>query len=438
MGKSKLQRMLVGAALVLSKGAGALSVSASSEEQPEKTIRIYSNRTESHVAYQILQDIIGQYQEEVNPNFKAEFECEPNLDQYKNKLKLYIAGDELPDLFQIDRGPIAEELTSQGKLVNMDEQLEKAGLADSLDEGCRGYVQNDDGSLYIQPEARYGNTFFYWKDQFEAAGITETPATFTEFLDVCQKLKDNGSIPLGITGKASWNPLHIMYLPSWTVTGNDWLNQAKRGEVRFSEIPVVQDCAEFLNTLAQNEYFPAGFSNIEYTDIMNGFIEGQYAMVWCQSVYLGQFSDAYDEGKLGFFTIPVNDKEESYEQKATMAIQAGISWALNQEKFDEEMERFYQFLLTHYADTCYKYDTFPQFNVDPPADKSQIMKDYYEIMKQQTISWSNWDDNCDPVTGQLMDDLVKQLAAGMITPEDFLTQLDESAATNGADYFSVK
>ena len=87
MGKSKLQRMLVGAALVLSMGAGALSVSASSEEQPEKTIRIYSNRTESHVAYQILQDIIGQYQEEVNPNFKAEFECEPNLDQYKNKLK---------------------------------------------------------------------------------------------------------------------------------------------------------------------------------------------------------------------------------------------------------------------------------------------------------------------------------------------------------------
>lgn len=32
MGKSKLQRMLVGAALVLSMGAGALSVSASSEE----------------------------------------------------------------------------------------------------------------------------------------------------------------------------------------------------------------------------------------------------------------------------------------------------------------------------------------------------------------------------------------------------------------------
>lgn len=436
MKRNRLRMLSIGVAAVVSMGV--LTVGVAAEEQPEKTIRIYSNRTESHVAYQILQDIIGQYQEEVNPNFEAEFECEPNLDQYKNKLKLYIAGDELPELFQIDRGPIAEELTSQGKLVNMDEQLEKAGLAEDLDAGCRGYVQNDDGSLYIQPEARYGNTFFYWKDQFEAAGITEAPKTYDEFLEVCAKLKENGSIPLGVTGKASWNPLHVMYLPSWSVTGNDWLGQAKKGEVKFSEIPVVQDCVEFLSALGENGYFPAGFSNIEYTDIMNGFLNGQYAMVWCQSVYLSQFSDAYDEGKLGFFTIPTNDKDASYEQKGTLAIQTGISWALNQEKFDAEMERFYQFLLTHYADTCYKYDTFPQFNVDPPEDKPQIMKDYYEIMKQQTISWSNWDDNCDPITCQLMDDLVKQLAQGMITGEDFLNQLDESAATNGAEYFNNK
>lgn len=99
-------------------GTGILvGCGAKEDEEPKKVIRVYSNRTESHVAYQILQDIIQQYQKEVNPNFSAEFETEPNLDQYKNKLKLYIGGDELPDLFQIDRGPIAEELTKQNKLV---------------------------------------------------------------------------------------------------------------------------------------------------------------------------------------------------------------------------------------------------------------------------------------------------------------------------------
>ena len=404
-------------------------------EQPEKKIRIFSNRTESHVAYQILQDIISQYQQEVNPNFTVEFETEPNLDQYKNKLKLYISGNELPDMFQIDKGPIAEELTARGTLVNMDEQLKEAGLLEDLNEACRQYVANEDGSLYIMPEARYGNTFFYWKDKFEAAGIKDLPKNFDEFLAVCETLKQAGEIPIGITGKASWNPLHIMYLPSWTVTGNDWLETAKKGETKFADEQVVKDSTEFIYTLGERGYFQPGFGNIEYTDVVNGFLGGQYAMVWAQSVYLSQFSEDYDKGNLGFMEIPMNDKEKGYEQKGTIAIHTGISWALNKEKFDPEMERFYQFLLSRYSDTCYKYDTFPPFNTEVPQDKSKIMKDYYGLMEKQTIGWSNWDDNCDPVTCQLMDDLVKQLVQGMITPEDFLEQIDASAAENGAAYF---
>ena len=37
---------------------------------------------------------------------------------------------------------------------------------------------------------------FYDKDAFDAAGITATPTTWDEFLDVCQKLKDSGVAPL--------------------------------------------------------------------------------------------------------------------------------------------------------------------------------------------------------------------------------------------------
>lgn len=41
---------------------------------------------------------------------------------------------------------------------------------------------------------------FYNKDAFEASGITETPKTWDEFLDVCQTLKDNGYEPLALDG----------------------------------------------------------------------------------------------------------------------------------------------------------------------------------------------------------------------------------------------
>ena len=96
--------------------AGALA----DGDQPEKTIRIYTNRSESHVAYTLWVNLVERYRAEVNPNFKAEIETVSNLDQYKDKLKLYIAGNNLPDIFQIDKGPIAQELASMGKLVDID------------------------------------------------------------------------------------------------------------------------------------------------------------------------------------------------------------------------------------------------------------------------------------------------------------------------------
>ena len=44
-------------------------------------------------------------------------------------------------------------------------------------------------SIVEQPQI---GGIFYNKDAFEASGITETPKTWDEFLDVCQTLKDNG------------------------------------------------------------------------------------------------------------------------------------------------------------------------------------------------------------------------------------------------------
>ena len=43
-----------------------------------------------------------------------------------------------------------------------------------------------------------GNVEYFWyhKDMFEKAGITETPQTLEDLLDVCKKLKDAGMTPI--------------------------------------------------------------------------------------------------------------------------------------------------------------------------------------------------------------------------------------------------
>lgn len=425
-----LMVVVLAAAMLFAAGAGE-----SSSGSADNVVRIYTNRTESHVAYQLWKNLVARYQAEVDPDFKAEFETVANLDQYKDKLKLYIAGDDLPDIFQIDTGPIAQELAAMDKLVDIEAELRRLGMYDDLDVGCREYVAFDNGDLYIFPESRYGNTIFYWKDKFEAAGITEMPENYTEFLEACEKLKQNGEIPLAITGKASWNPLHVMYLPSFAATGSKWIDTAKKGETTFAGEPVVWDSVNWLQALVDNDYLPPGFQNMEYTDIMNGFLGGQYAMAWAQSLYIPQMDKAYEEGRLGFMLIPENENYDG-PRLATIAIQTGISWAFNKDKFDERMQDFFDFVMEHYTEESYKLGIFSPFNSEIPETASQMMKDFYAEMVKQTICWINWDDHCDPVTCQAMDDMVKEFVSGMITAEEFVTLLDESVQEYGVPYFN--
>ncbi len=55
-----------------------------------------------------------------------------------------------------------------------------------------------DGKLYGVPYQPFMFTILYNEALFEQAGITSTPKTWAEFLDVCQKLKDAGITPITV------------------------------------------------------------------------------------------------------------------------------------------------------------------------------------------------------------------------------------------------
>ena len=99
------------------------------------------------------------------------------------------------------------------------------------------------------------------------------------------------------------------------------------------------------------------------------------------------------------------------------------------------MQRFFDFIMTNYSEESYKLKLFSPFDTELPEGMSTMMKNYYAEMVKQTVCWINWDDACDPVTCQQMDDSVKELAAGLISAEEFVRLLDESVQENGIEYF---
>ena len=67
---------------------------------------------------------------------------------------------------------------------------------------------------------------------FEKAGITETPQTLEDLLDVCKKLKDAGMTPI-----SAGNYDMIMRYPAFKafrLEGNDFIDNARMGKEKFN------------------------------------------------------------------------------------------------------------------------------------------------------------------------------------------------------------
>ena len=66
------------------------------------------------------------------------------------------------------------------------------------------------GTLKTIPYQPNVFAFFYNKDLFEQAGITEEPKTWDEFLDVCEKIKASGVTPIALGNQYSWVVCHYI------------------------------------------------------------------------------------------------------------------------------------------------------------------------------------------------------------------------------------
>ena len=68
------------------------------------------------------------------------------------------------------------------------------------------------------------NIFMYRKDLFEKAGIKDTPTTWKEFEEDCQKLADIGEIPVIIGGSDAWQIMRYLSFSPWRVTGPEFIH----------------------------------------------------------------------------------------------------------------------------------------------------------------------------------------------------------------------
>lgn len=148
---------------------------------------------------------------------------------------------------------------------------------------------------------------YYNKDLFEKAGITETPKNYTEFIEVCQKLKDAGITPLAWTGGF---PNVIQHGLISSGIANNLYREDKDIATKMLttdydyNVEGWVDIFEKMVEMRDKGFYNDGYMSTDNAEQIRLLSDGEVAMAWNGSWSAGDFLTLGDH--VGCFIPPMN------------------------------------------------------------------------------------------------------------------------------------
>ncbi|WP_051815503.1 extracellular solute-binding protein, partial [Glycomyces tenuis] len=195
------------------------------------------------------------------------FDVQPiENEAFKERMGTSTQSGEVPDLFQTWGGGVLAEQVEAGLVQDLTGKLDCIDKINPI--ALEPYTIDD--KLYGMPFDAGVVGFWYNKDLFAEAGIEQPPATWTEFLDAVQALKDAGIAPIALAGGEQWPGHYYWTYLAMRLAGLDGMSAAaEAGD--FSDEAFVQ-AGDMLAELAEMEPFQEGFESAAY-----GEADGQAA-----------------------------------------------------------------------------------------------------------------------------------------------------------------
>lgn len=418
------KRILI-AALTAAMASSIFGVTVNAADR-ELNINWLSSRSASESAILAIQDIAKQYQEE-NPDLDFNFEIENISDRtaYLQKLKILAASDELPEWFDSDTDTWFADIVADGKAYSFEDLYKELGMYDQIFPISKEYARLSDGSLNLMTLQCNTEYFFYNKDLFEQAGITEAPKTFDELLADCKLLQDQEIIPIAMGG--DWPILRYFAQVPFRLTGNEYIENAVSGEGSFGEEAGLKG-AQFIQDIAQ--YFQEGWSSADYDTMIDLFASGQAAIMYNGTWALDQADmigeDRNIKDNIGYFTMPTYSDADVTTATDFFA-NSGIGTAIRTDAVDDEMKAWMKYLLEHYADASLSYNQLP--SVMPDEETMQSLPKVYQQIIEDVSNVKEyakcWDVVIDSALVEPLEKETVILALGQETPEEWAANMDE-------------
>jgi len=216
------------------------------------------------------------------------------------------AGDP-PDIFQTWGGGVLANQVDAGMVKDITADVEP--WIGSLADAAVAAMQID-GTQYAVPFDAGLVGFWYNTEMFDAAGISEPPATWDEFLDAVEALKASGVTPIAVGAADKWPGMFYWAELALAAGGKEALDAA--GETgAFDSEPFVA-AGEHIRELVDLGAFQEGFLGSAYADatgsaslVANGLAAMELQGSWAPGTEASVASDGVGLGdKLAWFPFP--------------------------------------------------------------------------------------------------------------------------------------
>ena len=391
-----------------------------------KKITALMRSSESQETYRIWGTLLDEYAEQ--NGLETEFELVPADADYVNKLQLYISSDQLPDFYGCANGTFSSAAKNIGGIVNIGEELKKVGKYDDMNKAVIDFFTDaEDGEMYLFPNALYAEFFMYRKDKFDEYGLT-APATWDEFVQVCAALKEKGETPVVVGGAENWQIMRYLSFMPLRVTHDGFIMSFIDQTDSFAQNETAQKGVNLVQTMGENGYFQDGFISTDWTSAVSLFFGGTGCMFYSGGGQIDQASEMYSNGQLGIFPVP--DVDGATNIQTNVPVHGGFGNAFNAKTYDETMQGFFAYACDRYHEITYQNGVFSPFNYDMPEGLPPMFYEVKPLIEQANQSWVSWDDKLDSATLTSMASAQKELALGMMSPGDFMADMDQIVKEN--------
>ena len=277
------------------------------------TIRLLTRMSGADSGTQLKEEVLAEFQEKY-PDITIQDESTNDSNSFDTQFKTDIASGNVADIIQWPGISIMKEYADSGVFLDLTDLInETPDIKENVDSTLLSMMElspvGTEGT-YALPINNQMEVFYYNKDLFEQAGITEEPETWDEFFEACEKLQDIGVTPWVVGATNAWRLVHIQTGLLYKMCGVDKAKELGGRQAKCTDADVTETIS-FIQELADKGVFGSDFTGLDYETEKAMFVSGQTAMTFDGSWRIAELADMEDN--VGVFRMPYFTDHEEFK-----------------------------------------------------------------------------------------------------------------------------